>query len=252
MNAPVIMVAPNGARRGKADHPSLPINLNDMLATARACHSAGAGALHLHVRDSEGEHSLDAGRYREALAALSAEVPELDLQITTESAGVYSPHEQLDCLKEVRPKWASISVREINRAPELAEQLYGLCADQETRVQHIAYDASDLHLLHDWRQRGVVRPEQDEVICVLGAYFPPRAGTPDELTPLLPLLDGLSFAVCAFGPQEEACLLAAAQSGANVLRVGFENNLVAPSGTLWRSNADAVSSLKARFERNAA
>jgi uncharacterized protein (DUF849 family) len=252
MNAPLIMVAPNGARRGTADHPSLPIDLDDTIETVRVCHSAGADALHLHVRDCDGRHSLDVGRYREALAALKAGVPGLTLQITTEAAGMYTPQEQFDCVEGVRPEWASISVREINRAPELAERLYALCADQGTRVQHIAYDASDLKLLKDWRQRGIVHPVQDEVICVLGAYAPPRAGTPNDLTPLLPLLDGLRFAVCAFGPHEESCLLAAAEKGADILRVGFENNLTAPDGTLWRSNADAVSSLKARFERNAA
>lgn len=252
MNAPQIMVAPNGARRDKIDHPSLPIDLSDTIATAQACQRAGADALHLHVRDAKGRHSLDAGRYREALAALKAEVPALALQITTESAGIFTPQDQLDCLERVRPEWASISVREINHAPKLAGRLYALCADQGTRVQHIAYDASDLKLLQDWRQRGIVGADQDEVICVLGAYTPPRAGTPSDLAPLVPRLDGLRFAVCAFGRHEEPCLVEAAKVGAEILRVGFENNLVAPDGTLWRSNADAVSSLKARFERNAA
>ncbi|WP_164660945.1 3-keto-5-aminohexanoate cleavage protein [Tropicibacter sp. Alg240-R139] len=252
MNAPLIMVAPNGARRGKMDHPCLPIDLNDTIAAARACHLAGAGALHMHVRDDDGRHSLDAGRYREALAALKAEIPGLELQITTEAAGIYAPQEQLQCLKDVQPGWASISVREINRAPDLIERLYALCADQGTRVQHIAYDASDLTLLQDWRQRGIVRADQDEVICVLGSYSPARAGKPNDLVQLMPLLDGLRFAVCAFGPDEEACLFAAANKGAYILRVGFENNLTSPNGTFWRSNADAVSSLKARFERNAA
>lgn len=252
MNAPLIMVAPNGARRGKGDHPALPVDLSDLVDTARGCHQAGADALHLHVRDAQGRHSLDAGRYREALTTLQAEVPDLALQITTESAGTYTPSQQLTCLSQVRPGWASISVREINQAPELADRVYGLCADQGTRVQHIAYDASDLALLQKWRATGIVRADQDEVISVLGAYTPPRAGQPDEMLRLLPALQGLRFAVCAFGPQEEACLLTAAQNGAEILRVGFENNMTAPDGTLWRSNADAVSSLKARFERNAA
>ena len=61
MSRPFLMVAPNGARRGKADHASLPLTLAETLATARACHAAGADALHLHVRDEAGAHSLDAG-----------------------------------------------------------------------------------------------------------------------------------------------------------------------------------------------
>lgn len=252
MTAPLIMVAPNGARRSLADHSALPVDLADIVETARGCYAAGADALHLHVRDADGQHSLDAGRYREALAELDAQVPDLDVQITTEAAGRYAPQSQFDCLAQVNPKWASISVREINRAPDLAARVYALCADQGTRVQHIIYDDADLTLLHRWRECGVVRPQQGELILVLGAYDPPRAGTPDDLQRILPKLNALRFAVCAFGPQEETALLAAAQQGAEILRVGFENNLTAPDGTLWGSNADAVSSLYARLKRNAA
>ncbi|NBB83711.1 MAG: hypothetical protein GVY28_09935, partial [Alphaproteobacteria bacterium] len=64
----LLMVAPNGARKTKADHPALPIGPAELAATAVACRDAGAAAIHLHVRDEAGGHSLDAGRYREAIA----------------------------------------------------------------------------------------------------------------------------------------------------------------------------------------
>lgn len=252
MSAPLIMVAPNGARRGKPDHPMLPVRTEETVSEAIACHRAGAGALHLHVRDDAGQHSLDAGRYLEALQEVAKAVPTMALQITTESAGRYGPEAQYDCLEQVKPDWASISVREIARDAALAPRLYGLCADRGTRVQHIAYDAEDLELLRQWRRTGVVRPEQDEVICVLGAYAPPRAGAPSDLDPLLPSLNGLRFAVCAFGAQEQSCLIDAAHRGAEILRVGFENNLTAPDGKLWTNNAAAVSSLRTSLERSAA
>ncbi|MEX0347895.1 MAG: 3-keto-5-aminohexanoate cleavage protein [Paracoccaceae bacterium] len=248
MTRPRIMVAPNGARRSKADHAALPLTLEDIQQTARSCHAAGADALHLHVRDSSGSHSLDAGLYRETLAAL-CDIAGLELQITTEAAGRYDPEAQFACLKDLAPSWASISVREINRNREIAVQLYALCAEQGTRVQHIVYDADDLALLRDWRSVGIVRPEQNEVICVLGAYAPARPGHRKELAALLPKLAGLRFSLCAFGPQEQECLIAAARSGAEYLRVGFENNLQAPDGTVWRDNAAAVAALRAELER---
>ena len=34
---PSLMVAPNGARRSKSDHPALPVTLPEIVATARAC-----------------------------------------------------------------------------------------------------------------------------------------------------------------------------------------------------------------------
>ena len=42
---PRIMVAPNGARRTKADHPRLPISAEEIATTAAACFAAGAGGI---------------------------------------------------------------------------------------------------------------------------------------------------------------------------------------------------------------
>jgi len=252
MTAPLIMVAPNGARRGKADHARLPITLDEMLAEASACRAAGADALHLHVRNADGTHSLDAGRYREALDELARAVPDLAVQITTEAAGVYSPAEQYACLDALRPPWASVSLREIARDPDLAPRLYALAADQGIRLQHIAYDRADLELLARSRAAGIIRAEQDEVICVLGAYAPPRAGRPEDLDALAPALVGLRLGLCAFGAQEQDCLLDGARAGAEILRVGFENNLLSPDGTPWPDNAAAVASLGHHLERKAA
>lgn len=239
-----IMIAPNGARRGKDDHPALPITIPETVEVAAACHAAGADALHLHVRDDQGAHSLDVGLYREALADLARRVPDMPVQVTTESAGLFDVSAQLTCLEQLKPAWASISVREIARAPDLAERVYATCAAQGTRVQHILYDASDAALLQRWRSQGIVRDEQAEVILVLGRYQPPVAATADLLAArLADLPESTPWTLCAFGPHEQACLLAAARQG-GALRVGFENNLCHPDGRPWADMAEAVRSLR--------
>ena len=55
------MVAPNGARKTKSDHPSLPVSITDTVSEAELCHEAGASALHAHVRGANDEHLLDIG-----------------------------------------------------------------------------------------------------------------------------------------------------------------------------------------------
>ena len=47
------MVAPNGARRTIADHPAIPITIEQIVTTAASCYEAGAGAMHFVVRDNE-------------------------------------------------------------------------------------------------------------------------------------------------------------------------------------------------------
>ena len=58
--AEAIAVAPNGGRRGKKDHPALPIGPEELASTAAACLEAGAAMIHAHVRDRDGGHLLDA------------------------------------------------------------------------------------------------------------------------------------------------------------------------------------------------
>jgi uncharacterized protein (DUF849 family) len=67
MRSLLVMVAPNGARRTKADHPHLPLTPAVIAREAELCAAAGATVLHVHVRDQDGRHSLDPTLYRAAI-----------------------------------------------------------------------------------------------------------------------------------------------------------------------------------------
>ena len=98
------MVAPNGARKVKTDHPQVPLDAGEIAAVARDCADAGAGAIHYHVRDAEGGHILDAGLYHEATAELQRAVPDMHLQITTETVGRYHPNDMRDIVRLIVPQ----------------------------------------------------------------------------------------------------------------------------------------------------
>ncbi|WP_299985487.1 3-keto-5-aminohexanoate cleavage protein [uncultured Ruegeria sp.] len=245
---PYVLVAPNGARRGHRDHPALPVTMDEIIGTAKACSVAGADGVHLHVRDQAGQHSLDAGLYCETISELRLAVPQMDVQITTEAAGVFDVQAQFECLKQVGPEWASISVREIARSPELAPRVYELCADQGTRVQHILYDATDAELLSHWQKDGIVKTDQVERLYVLGRYATTQESTPKDLDVFPETTD--PWMVCAFGAKEHACLQKAAQLGGGV-RVGFENSLAGPDGQVWADNAASVAALIDLLKRTA-
>ena len=248
MSHPYLLIAPNGARRGHSEHPALPVTTEEIVTTAVACQLAGADGIHLHVRDDEGQHSLDVGRYLETIAALKGAAPELDIQITTEAAAVYEVPAQLACLQGVKPAWTSISVREIARTLELADAVYGVCADQGTRVQHILYDADDAALLDCWQTEGIVRADQVDRMLVLGRYTAGQKSNPDDLYPFMQNgVPSTPWMICAFGPLEHACLARAAELGGDV-RVGFENSLTDASGTQWTDNAASVAALMKRLQ----
>ncbi len=243
---PCIMVAPTGARKSKADHPQLPITIEEIRDETVACAAAGATALHLHVRDSMGAHSLDPTIYREAIEEIRNALPSFPIQVTTEAAGRFDVDAQLHCLRHLRPEAASVSVREIARRPDLAPRVYHFCADAGVSIQHILYDATDWEQLETWRAEGVVRAGQDDVIFVLGSYAPPKAASRIDLNAVSARFAQTrgGYMVCAFGAAEHEVLCAAAAQGAD-LRIGFENNIHGPDGDVAPSNAANVARLKA-------
>jgi uncharacterized protein (DUF849 family) len=240
----VIAVAPNGARRTKADHPALPLTPGEIARDAAACAKAGATMLHLHVRDEAGGHSLDPGRYRETIAAVRAEVgPGLLIQITTESVGRYSPKEQIAVVRELHPEAASVALREMMPDASFearAGAFYREAAEQGIAVQHILYEPREAAILVDLARRGVIPHEGLHPLFVLGRYAP---GQQSEPAALLAFLDAWPeqelWSVCAFGQAETASLALALALGGQV-RVGFENSIVRPDGSLAADNAEAV------------
>lgn len=242
----LLAVAPNGGRRTQADHPRLPITPAELAQTAVACAEAGANLFHLHVRDAAGKHTLDPDAYQAALKALREAVGQrLVVQITTEAIGQYAPAEQMAVVRAVKPEAVSLSVRELFSQPrqtsEAAAFLRELWRDQ-VMVQYILYDLTDQQQFRDLRTQGLIPEDDPWTLHVLGRYGQAENSTPADLLNFLPVDATERWSLCAFGPSELACLTCAATLGGHV-RVGFENNLHAPDGTLAESNEAQVARL---------
>lgn len=242
-DAPVVIcVAPNGARRGRADHPRLPITSDEIAKEARACCEAGASVLHLHVRDSDGSHTLAPASYRSAISAVEREVGDrLVVQVTTEAVGRYSPPEQIAVVRELRPRAASVALRELipdDAALPAAAEFFEWAALERVALQFILYSREDARRLAALAAAGVLACDRPNVLFVLGRYTRGQQSDPLEL---LPFLDGWPrdwpWSVCAFGPAEIRCVGAAVALGGHA-RVGFENNLHLPDGRIASGTAE--------------
>lgn len=240
----IIAVAPNGARRTKVDHPSLPMTPGEIARCAAETAEAGAALIHLHVRDAAGRHTLDVGAYQAAIAAIRAEVKDrIIIQATSEAVGIYRPAEQMAMVRVLRPEGVSLAIREIlpdaASEPEGAAFLAWLVRERIT-PQFILYSPEDLARLRDLVRRGVVPLARPFVLFVLGRYSAGQRSEPADLLAFLqPMPADTIWAVCAFGPTENACALAAAALGGHA-RVGFENNLCLADGRIAPDNAALV------------
>lgn len=243
-----IAAAPNGGRRGKQDHPALPVTARELAQTASACLEAGAAMFHLHVRDRDGQHVLDADAYREAIQAVQEAVGDrLVIQITTEAVGRYRPQEQMDVVRALRPEAVSLALREL--VPDQSHQaefarFLAFLKKEAIIPQIILYDPEEARALAGMMTRGLVPFDDIPVLYVLGRYTEGQRSAPMDLLAFLAsdMPRFSHFMVCAFGHEEAACATAAALLGGHV-RVGFENNLFLPNGSLAPDNAALIAAV---------
>jgi 3-keto-5-aminohexanoate cleavage enzyme len=245
MDPVAIAVAPNGGRRTQTDHPALPITPDELANVASVCLDAGAAMIHVHVRDRDGRHLLDADAYRATIAAIKARVgARLVIQITSEALGIYAPAQQMRVVREVRPEAVSLALREL--VPDAAHEAAFVSFLEWLHVekiipQIILYSPEEALRLEALQRRGLIPFENVPVLYVLGRYTVGQTSRPTDLLPFL--ATGMPafrhWMVCAFGQNEAACVTAGALLGGHA-RVGFENNLFLPDGALARGNEGLV------------
>lgn len=242
-NAPlVVCVAPTGARRSKSDHAALPLTAQEIVQEAQRCAAAGARALHLHVRDASGAHTLDPLHYQRVLPLLREHAAELLIQVTTEALGRYSAQEQRAVVRALMPEAVSVALREMlpaGNGKDDARAFYHWARDASIAVQHILYSIEDVNRLIALAESGCI-PAPAAALFVLGRDSGASGWRPRELVEwLYRWPPEWPWMVCGFGWQQAPLSTAAIGLGGHA-RVGFENALQLPDGSLARDNAQGV------------
>ena len=250
---PKLMVAPNGARPMKKDHPAVPVTISETVKTAKACYEAGAKGIHFHMRDKEGQHILDSDLCKKALSELQKEVPNMHLQVTTEAVGKYLPDAMRKLAYEVAPPGISIGIREMipSRDPTAEDvKLYKNLTEAGTKIQHICYGQEDVDLLSYLLSMSNISKNGTWCMFVIGHYSG-KVSNPENIPLFLEKLKehniNADWAVCAFAKEELSCLKTAIKLGGKI-RVGFENSILMPDGQIAPNNETKVKAAKALFD----
>jgi 3-keto-5-aminohexanoate cleavage enzyme len=245
MPGTLISVAPTGAETAKSAAPALPVTLAELVETARGCEAAGAALVHVHLRDADGNSSLDAGALKEAVAALR-EQTQLVVQLSTGGAVTDSEQDRLRVL-EAQPDAASLTCGTVNFGDDVFLNRPAFIAELYTRMQ----------------ERGVV-PEFEcfepghlaTVTRLVDRYGPPPGGhvhidlvmgvpgampgTPQMLAACVAALpDGATFSATGIGRTTLPVMLASLAHGGH-LRVGMEDTLTFAAGQPVRDNVQLV------------
>ena len=241
----MITVAPTGAETAKADAPTLPVTLAELVRTARSCAEIGASVVHVHIRDAETRPTLDLGLLKETVAALR-EATDLVVQLSTGGA-VTDPADARLAVLDAQPDAASLSLGTVNFGRDVFSNPWDLIVELHTQMQqrgivpeYEVFDLGQLATLQRLLDRhGPPHGGHVHVDLVMGVPGG-MPGTTQALAACLPLLPpGATFAATGVGRTSLPVLLAALSAGGH-LRVGMEDTLTYAPGEPVRDNAQLV------------
>ena len=241
----LLKAAINGGRT-LAEHPGIPVTPEQQALVAAESVSAGAAAIHLHVRGPDGSESLTATDVAAALTAIRAAVPGIPIGVSTGAWIIRDTESRLKAIAgwTLLPDFASVNFHE-EGSKQLAELL---------RTRGVGVEAG----LANTRGAEVLVDSGLAARC-LRVMFEPQEGDADTalgmLAQLEARLDGagirLPRLLHGVGPTAWPLIDAAIARGYDT-RVGFEDTLTLPDGTTAPGNAALVAAARGRIEARGA
>jgi 3-keto-5-aminohexanoate cleavage enzyme len=244
----LITVAPTGAEADKAEAPALPVTLDELVTTAKDCQAAGAGVIHVHIRDDDARPTLDLGRLRETVAALRG-ATDLVVQLSTGGAVSDTEPDRLRVL-DARPEMASCTMGTVNFGDEVFSNRWDLIVALHTRMQELGvvpeYEIFDLG--HLWSLQRLLdrhglpaggHVHVDLVMGVPGGMPGTAAALVACQAALRDLPEGATFSATGIGRTTLPVMLASLSAGGH-LRVGMEDTLSYARRQPVESNAQLV------------
>lgn len=242
----LITVAPTGAETTKADFPQLPTTLEELVETARRCEEAGAGLIHVHVRDAEHRPTLDPARLRDTVQALR-EATDLVVQLST-GGSVHDPLESRLTVLDAEPDSCSLTCGTLNFGDDVfmnpygfMSQLYVQAQEKEVVPEFELFDLGHVAALRRLiDQHGLPyggRVHVDFVTGVPGGM----PGTVEALVAGVQMLpeEVTSWSATGIGRAHLPIAAAALAMGGH-LRVGMEDNLMYARGQQVQHNVELV------------
>lgn len=118
-NSFIINVALTGAVADHTKNPNVPIHIDDIVAQALACRTAGAAIGHFHVRDDDGRPSADPQKFGEIFRRLRAQPATDGMLLCASTSGRHGQTLDqraavLDLPPDLRPDMASLTLGSLN------------------------------------------------------------------------------------------------------------------------------------------
>ena len=227
----LLKAAING-KRTLNEHPAIPITPSQQAYQASVAVGAGAGAIHVHPRNSDGRESLSSGDLAATLVAIRAACPTTPIGVSTGAWIVPEIDLRLALIDgwNILPDFASVNIHEFG-----AFQIFQRLLEKGVGVEAGIWNAEAAQLLRHSGLSGrclriLIEPAQepgnamkrlDEIEAILQNIESPR------------LLHGFDSSAWEF--------IALASRRGYDTRIGFEDTLTLPEGERAEDNGQLVS-----------
>jgi len=241
----LITVAPTGAESAKSDVPALPVTLDELVETAVACEAAGAGLVHVHIRDDNAEPTLDLQRLSDTVAALR-ERTTLVVQLSTGGA-VTDPLEHRLRVLDAEPDSCSLTCGTVNFGDAVFSNPWPFMVElyQRTQAMEVVPEFELFDLGHVTALQRLLdtygAPYGGKIHCdlVMGVPGGMPGTAPALVAAVAALPAGASWSATGIGRTTLPVALAALASGGH-LRVGMEDTVSFGKGQPVENNAQLV------------
>src|SRR3954463_6217058 len=252
----VITCAISGALANRDQCPAIPYTPEEYAAEARRIVDEGGVHIHIHARRPDGTPSYEVEDFRAISDAIRGEVGDAAIvNFSTGTVGV-SVAKRVAYLREVRPEVAALNMGSMNYAKysrsrrdfvfkmvfanpfeEILELLEAM-NELGIKPEHECFDLGHVGSLAPLVDMGVLKPplHVDFVMGVLG-------GVPATARNLAAMADNLPadahWGVIGISRVQWTMVAAALTLGGSI-RVGLEDNLYLPDGTMASSNGELI------------
>jgi 3-keto-5-aminohexanoate cleavage enzyme len=256
----IITCAISGALANREQCPAIPYTPQEYAAEARRIVDEGGVMIHIHARTPDGTPSYEIEDFRAITEAIRAQLGDDDVIVNYSTGTVGVPvAKRIAYLRALKPDVAALNMGSMNYAKysaarkafvfeavfanpfhEIVELLEAM-NELGIRPEHECFDVGHVGSLAPLIDMGVLRAPL-HVDCVMGVTggIPPTAR---NLAAMVDNIDNLStrahWGVIGIS-RAQWMLVAAALSLGGSIRVGLEDNLYLPDGTMARSNGELV------------
>ena len=249
----IITAAVTGAWPKKENNPNVPMTPQEIADDVYACWKAGAAIAHLHMRDDEGNGTMDTAKFEETVNLIHTKYPDCDIVLNLTTSGDIHADDEIRVahVKKLKPEMASYDCGSMNwlnsglflNTPKFLTDCGLLFQELGVKPEIEAFDPGMIGNAAYYIKKGVLKTPVHFQFCMGCANG--IAGSMKNLIFMKETADELvgkgNYTWSCFGVGHSAMemLYGAVALGGNI-RVGMEDNVIYEKGQLAESNVQFI------------